>query len=105
MIIAASSFVQPQEPYTLGPRVLTFRPDNSVDQRLSYRVFESQARQFDFAFWSTARISFLAMLGRLRRPMAGADHGGPPPNTSPPSFAPPRSRRPRARMRRPQTVR
>ena len=47
-IVAASSFVQPHELYTLEPRVLTFRPDNSIDQRLSYQVFESQARQFDF---------------------------------------------------------
>lgn len=46
--MAASSFVQPHELYTLEPRVLTFRPDNSIDQRLSYQVFESQARQFDF---------------------------------------------------------
>ena len=36
------------ELYTLEPRVLTFRPDNTVDQRLSYQVFESEARQFDF---------------------------------------------------------
>jgi aspartate 1-decarboxylase len=48
VIIAASSFVQPQELYTLEPRVLTFRPDNSIDQRLSYQVFESQAHKFDF---------------------------------------------------------
>ena len=48
IIVAASSFVQPHELYTLEPRVLTFRPDNSIDQRLSYQVFESQARQFDF---------------------------------------------------------
>ena len=34
--------------YTLEPRVLTFRPDNSVGQRLSYQVFESEARKFDF---------------------------------------------------------
>jgi len=48
IIVAASSFVQPHELYTLEPRVLTFRPDNSIDQRLSYQVFESQARKFDF---------------------------------------------------------
>ena len=48
IIVAASSFVQPHELYTLEPRVLTFRPDNSIDQRLSYQVFEGQARQFDF---------------------------------------------------------
>ena len=48
IIVAASSFVQPHELYTLEPRVLPFRADNSIDQRLSYQVFESQARQFDF---------------------------------------------------------
>src|SRR4051794_9505627 len=48
VIIAASSFVQPQELYTLGPRVLTFRPDNSVDQMLSSHVFEGPARHFAF---------------------------------------------------------
>ena len=48
VIIAASSFVQPHDLYTLEPRVLTFRPDNSVGQRLSYQVFESEARTFDF---------------------------------------------------------
>src|SRR3954451_2075784 len=48
IIIAASSYVQPHDLYTLAPHVLTFRPDNSIDQRLSYQVFESEARKFDF---------------------------------------------------------
>lgn len=48
VIIAASSYVLPHELYALEPRVLTFGPDNSIDQRLSYQVFESQARAFDF---------------------------------------------------------
>jgi aspartate 1-decarboxylase len=48
IIIAALSYVQPRDLYTLEPRVLTFRPDNSIDQRLSYQVFESEARKFDF---------------------------------------------------------
>src|SRR3954453_7498787 len=48
IIIAASSFVQPHDLYTLEPRVLTFLPDNSIDQRLSYQVFESGSRKFDF---------------------------------------------------------
>jgi aspartate 1-decarboxylase len=48
IIIAASSYVEPNDLYTLEPRVLTFRPDNSVGQRLSYQVFESKARTFDF---------------------------------------------------------
>ena len=48
IIIAASSYVQPHDLYTLEPRVLTFQPDNSIDQRLSYQVFESGSRKFDF---------------------------------------------------------
>jgi len=48
VISAASSYVQSHDLYTLEPRVLTFRPDNSVGQRLSYQVFESEARKFDF---------------------------------------------------------
>jgi aspartate 1-decarboxylase len=48
IIVAASSFVQPHELYTLEPRVLTFRPDNSIDQRLSYQVFESEWQKFNF---------------------------------------------------------
>lgn len=48
IIVAAATYVQPHELYTLEPRVITFRPDNSIEQRLSYQVFESSARQFDF---------------------------------------------------------
>ena len=48
IIIAASSFVEPHDLYTLEPRVLTFQPDNSVGQRLSYQVFKTKARKFDF---------------------------------------------------------
>jgi aspartate 1-decarboxylase len=48
IIIAASSYVQPHDLYGLEPRVLTFRPDNSIDQRLSYQVFESETQKFDF---------------------------------------------------------
>src|SRR5215210_1623309 len=48
VIIAASSYVLPHELYALEPRVLTFRPDNRIDPRLSYQVLESASRKFDF---------------------------------------------------------
>jgi aspartate 1-decarboxylase len=48
IIIATSSFVQLHDLYTLEPRVLILRPDNSIAQRLSYQVFESASRKFDF---------------------------------------------------------
>lgn len=48
VIIAAASYVTPDQLYTLRPRVLTFNPDNSVDQDLAYEVFKSDAREFDF---------------------------------------------------------
>jgi aspartate 1-decarboxylase len=49
IIIAASSYVQPRELYTLDPKVLTFRRDNSVASELSYSVFETAERAFNFA--------------------------------------------------------
>ena len=48
IIITASNYVEPHDLYTLEPRVLTFQPDNSVGQRLSYQVFKTKARKFDF---------------------------------------------------------
>jgi aspartate 1-decarboxylase len=48
IIIAASSYVEPHDLYTLEPRVLTFQPDNRVGQRPSYQVFETKARKFNF---------------------------------------------------------
>ena len=50
IIIAASTYVQPHNLYTLEPRILTFGLDNSIDQRLSYPVFESEARKLTSAF-------------------------------------------------------
>lgn len=54
VIIAASSYVQPRELYTIEPKVLTFHRDNSVSSELSYKVFESDARAFDFAIHEEA---------------------------------------------------
>lgn len=48
LIIAASDDVRPNELYDLRPRVLTFTPNNEVDQVLHYEVFKSAERDFDF---------------------------------------------------------
>ena len=48
LIIAASADVAPVELYQLKPRILTFTPDNQIDQVLHYEVFKSEAREFDF---------------------------------------------------------
>jgi len=48
VIIAASSYVQPRELYTLEPKVLTFHRDNTVAQELSYKVYETPERAFNF---------------------------------------------------------
>ena len=48
LIIAASAEVAPQELYQLRPKVLTFTPNNEIDQTLHYEVFKSPEREFDF---------------------------------------------------------
>ncbi|MCB2106729.1 MAG: aspartate 1-decarboxylase [Rhodobacteraceae bacterium] len=48
LIIAAADNVAPQDLYTHKPKVVTFLPDNAIDQVLAYEVFKSDARDFDF---------------------------------------------------------
>jgi aspartate 1-decarboxylase len=48
VIIAAADYVEPSGLYDLKPRILTFMPDNHVDQVLYYDVFQSEKRPFDF---------------------------------------------------------
>ncbi|HTH16505.1 MAG TPA: aspartate 1-decarboxylase [Magnetospirillum sp.] len=49
VIIAAADYVKgPEELYPLKPRILTFLPDNQVDQVLYYDVFQSEQRPYDF---------------------------------------------------------
>ena len=59
IIIAASTLCQPQDLYTLKPRVLTFNPDNSVDQVLTYDVFKDEAHDFNFRTINAADGSVL----------------------------------------------
>ena len=48
LILAAVADVAPTELYDLRPCVVTFTPNNDIDQVLHYEVFKSKARDFDF---------------------------------------------------------
>jgi aspartate 1-decarboxylase len=48
LILAASADLGPDELYDHTPRILTFTPDNEVDQVLQYEVFKSDAFEHDF---------------------------------------------------------
>lgn len=48
VIIAASASITPDQLYAIKPKVLTFKPDNSVDRVLEYDVFKGPEREFDF---------------------------------------------------------
>ena len=54
LIIAASCSIEPHQLYSLKPRILTFLPDNQVDQALYYDVFASKERPFDFRIVDSA---------------------------------------------------
>ncbi len=54
VIIAASAFCEPADLYTLKPRVVTFHPDNRIDQILYYDAFKSDRNDFDFRTVDTA---------------------------------------------------
>jgi aspartate 1-decarboxylase len=41
LIIAATDYIQPGELPNMHPRILTFHADNSIDERLAYRVEEA----------------------------------------------------------------
>lgn len=48
LIIASADYTTPDKLYDLKPRILTFLPDNQVDQVLYYDVFRSEKSPFDF---------------------------------------------------------
>lgn len=48
VIIAASEYASPRELHDIKPKVLTFKPDNQVDEILEYDVFKSKDRDYDF---------------------------------------------------------
>ena len=48
VIIAAADYCEPARLYELKPRVLTFHPDNAVDQTLHYDVFAGDPHDFNF---------------------------------------------------------
>jgi aspartate 1-decarboxylase len=48
LIIAAAEDLVPEQLYAVKPKVVTFTPNNEIDQVLAYEVFKSTAREFDF---------------------------------------------------------
>lgn len=49
VIIAAAEYIaEPRQLYELKPRILTYLPDNQVDQVLYYDVFQSEGYPYDF---------------------------------------------------------
>lgn len=48
LIVAASDYCEPAKLYDFKPRILTFLPNNQVDQVLNYEVFASPSRLYDF---------------------------------------------------------
>ncbi|TGV10052.1 aspartate 1-decarboxylase [Alcaligenaceae bacterium 429] len=48
VIICASEYVQTAELYDLRPTVLTFTPDNQIDEIMHYEVRKTPERDFDF---------------------------------------------------------
>ncbi|MEN3161202.1 aspartate 1-decarboxylase [Tistrella mobilis] len=49
VIICASAYIDEPALHAIEPVVLTFTPDNQVDQVMRYRVRETERRRFDFA--------------------------------------------------------
>lgn len=48
LIVASADWIEPSQLYATKPRILTFLPDNQVDQVLLYDVFASEKRAYDF---------------------------------------------------------
>ncbi len=56
VIIAAAEYVaEPKKLYDIKPRILTYLPDNQVDQVLYYDVFQSDGRSYDFRIMDADR--------------------------------------------------
>lgn len=53
LIIAASHEIAPARLYEEKPKVVTFLPNNEIDQILAYDVFKSETRPFDFRIVSS----------------------------------------------------
>ncbi len=49
VIVAASEYLNsPEDLYNIKPVVLTFHPDNTIDETLIYDVFQSNTKKFNF---------------------------------------------------------
>lgn len=55
LIIAACDFIEPGALYDTKPRILTFLPDNKVDQVLLYDVYASEERPYNFRILDAAK--------------------------------------------------
>jgi len=56
LIIAGAELIEhPERLYEIKPRILTFLPDNQVDQVLYYDVFQSERRPYDFRIVDAGR--------------------------------------------------
>ena len=48
LIVCAAQDIKVNDLYSVKPRILTFLPDNSIDQVLQYDTFKSDVRAFEF---------------------------------------------------------
>ena len=48
VIVCSADYVKPGDLYNMKPTILTYLPDNRIDQILQYEVYQSQAREYDF---------------------------------------------------------
>jgi len=48
LIVAAADYCDPAKLYDIKPRILTYLPNNEVDQVLNYEVFASKECPYDF---------------------------------------------------------
>ena len=67
LIIAASCKVEPDSLYNHRPIILTFTPNNDIDQILQYEIFKSD--KFDFDFRITA-------VGGSKQPVSVKNYAG-----------------------------
>ncbi|MGB0682664.1 MAG: aspartate 1-decarboxylase [Magnetovibrionaceae bacterium] len=54
LIIASSEYIEREQIYDIKPRILTFLPDNDIDQILYYDVFKSERSALDFRILDAA---------------------------------------------------
>ena len=48
LIIAASTYAKPEELYDINPTVLTFTPENEIDDVFTYDVYQTNENDYNF---------------------------------------------------------